>query len=109
MKSAREIRNSMPIYIREQERKEKILSQLAEQIEEAAKKDEFSITVWLSIETLYKINDDLFELGYRIEDITGCRTIDEWEVRARKFLTPEFRPRLDIDEHCYLFPYRIRW
>ena len=109
MKSAKEIRNSMPICIREQKRKEKILSQLEEEIEVAAKKDEFSIMIWLPIEDLYKINDDLLELGYTIEDITGCRTIDEWEARGRKFITPELRPKLDINEHCYLFPYRIRW
>lgn len=109
MKSAKEIRNSMPICIKEQERREKVLSQLAEQIEETAKKNEFSIMVWLSIEDLYKINDDLLELGYMIEDITGCRTIDEWETYGRKVITPELRPQFDIDEHCYLFPYRIKW
>lgn len=109
MKSAKEIRSSMPIYIKEQERTEKVLSQLAEQIEEAAKKNEFSIMVWLSIEDLYKINDELLELGYIIEDITGCRTIDEWEAHGCKILTSELRPQFDIHEHCYLFPYRIKW
>lgn len=109
MKSAKEIREVMPICIKAQERKRKILSQLEEQIEAAAKKDEFSIMIWLSIGDLYKINDDLCELGYRIEDITGCRTIYEWEDHAQKFLTPELRPQFDVDEHCYLFPYRIRW
>ena len=109
MKSAKEIREAMPICIKEQERKRKILSQLEERIEAAAKKNKCSIMIWLSIEDLYKITDDLLELGYRIEDITGCRTIDEWEDHAQKFLTPELRPQFDVDEHCYLFPYRIRW
>lgn len=109
MKSAREIREMMPICIKEQKRKEKIFSQLEEQIEAAAKKNEFSIMIWLSIGDLYKINDDLLELGYRLEDITGCRTIEEWENHAQKYITPEFRPQFDVDEHCYLFPYRIRW
>ena len=107
MKSAEEMREIMPIYIETQERKRKILSQLEEEIETEAKKDNFSVIVWLSIEDLYKINNDLLELGYMIEDITGCRTIDEW--KECKILTSEFRPQFDIHEHCYLFPYRISW
>lgn len=109
MKTAKEMREIMPICIEEQERKRKILFQLEQQIEVAAKKNEFSIMIWLSVEDLYKINDDLLELGYKIEDITGCRTIEEWETYGKKFSAPELRPQFNVFDHCYLFPYRIRW